>query len=97
MAQEIEKLLVEVERPIFLAARIAYWILFVVFGVILGFLGWALYNFVLYAHPIPGDDHLKDAIIVVLAGIVLTDLFATVTRDKIANAVAERILKRRKK
>jgi membrane-associated protease RseP (regulator of RpoE activity) len=97
MGQEIEKLLVEVERPIFLAARIAYWILFVVFGVVLAAIGWALYTFVLYAHPIPGGDHVKDIIIVVLAAIVLTDLFATVTRDKIANAIAQRILRRGKK
>jgi hypothetical protein len=96
MAQEIEKILVEVERPIFLAARIAYWILFVVFGAIIGVIGWFLYT-VVFANGIPGDQHVKDAIIVVLAAIVLTDLFATLIRDKIANAVAQRILNRRKK
>jgi hypothetical protein len=96
MAQEIEKILVEVERPIFLAARIAYWILFVVFGAILGAIGWLLYT-VVFANGIPGDQHVKDAIIVVLAVIVLTDLFATLTRDKIGKAIAQRILNRRKK
>ncbi|HLW00173.1 MAG TPA: hypothetical protein VKT82_16010 [Ktedonobacterales bacterium] len=94
MAQEIEKLVVDIERPIGCIARAVFWILFVLFGAVLGVLGWLLYTSVFVNHPIPLDNHQKDALIVILSGIVLATMLAALVRDTMRRAIYRWVARR---
>ena len=47
MARELEELAVDFERPISKISRAIFWILFVIYAAILGFLGWFIYTHLL--------------------------------------------------
>ena len=47
MAREIEELAVDVERPIRTISRVVFWIFFIIYAAILGFLGWFIYTHLL--------------------------------------------------
>ena len=98
MAQDLEKLAVEIERPIGCVSRTVFWILFVVFGAILGVLGWFLYtSFWAGSTHIGLSENQKDAVIVALSVIVLSVTLAAIIRDSIRNAIYQRVLRRRNK
>ncbi len=97
MAQDLEKLAVEIERPIGCASRVVFWVLFVIYGAVLGVLGWLTYQYVLVPHPDLIPNEAKNAVIVVLAVIVLGTILAGITRDSIRNAIYRRIERRRSK
>ena len=97
MAQEIEKLVVDIERPIGCVARAVFWMLFVLFGAVLGVIGWLLYTAVFVNHPIPLDNHQKDAFIVILSGIVLATMLAAIVRDTMRRAIYRWVARRQGK
>jgi H+/Cl- antiporter ClcA len=97
MAQDLEKLAVEIERPIGCISRTVFWILFVIFGAILGAIGWFLYTGIISTHALPGDPHQKDAVIVALSVIVLSLAIAAIIRDSMRRAIYQRVLRRRSK
>ncbi len=96
MATDLEKLAVDIEKPIGCISRTVFWILFVIFGAILGGLGWLLYTAVIATHPIPLDTPQKDALIVILSGIVLAALLAGITRDSIRRYIYHRVERKSK-
>ncbi len=97
MAQEIEKMVVDIERPIGCLARTVFWILFVIFGAALGVAGWFLYTDVVANHPIPLNTHQKDALIIILAGIVLATMLAALVRDVMRQAIYRWVARRQSK
>jgi uncharacterized membrane protein (DUF485 family) len=96
MAQDLEKLAVDIERPIGCISRVVFWILFVVYSALLGVAGWAIYNNVLLAHPINLTNNQKDAVIVGLSVVVLGTMLAAVTRDYIRNKLYDRVDRKRR-
>ena len=97
MAKEIEELLVDIERPIGCIASAVFWILFVVFGAVLGVGGWFLYTLVIVHHSLPLDSHQKDALIVILSGIVLASILAAIVRDSMRKAIFRWVARRQKR
>ncbi len=97
MANDLERMAVEIERPIGCISRTVFWILFVIFGAVLGVIGWFLYTSVIVHHPLPGDTSQKDAAIIILSGIVLAMALAAIVRDTMRGAIYRRILRRRSK
>jgi uncharacterized protein YacL len=97
MASDLEKLAVDIERPIGCISRTVFWILFVIFGAVLGVIGWFVYNSILLTHPIGLDNHQKDALIVGLSVVVLAMMFAAIIRDTMRKAIYQRVMKRRAK
>ena len=95
MAQDLEQLAVEIERPIECLSRVVFWILFVIFGAILGVIGWFVYNGILLSHPINLDAHQKDALIVILSVIVLAVTLSAIVRDTMRRAIYQRVMRRR--
>jgi hypothetical protein len=99
MAQDLEKLAVDIERPIGCISRTVFWILFVVYSALLGVIGWFVYQEVLgpdgvNPHLIP--DSAKNAVIVVLSVIVLGSMLAAITRDYIRSKLYDRVDRRRR-
>ncbi|HEY7349771.1 MAG TPA: hypothetical protein VH599_15755 [Ktedonobacterales bacterium] len=97
MASDLEKMAVEIERPIGCLSRTVFWILFVIFGAVLAVIGWLLYTAVFVTHPIGLDNHQKDALIVILSGIVLATMLAAIVRDSMRRAIYRRVLRKRSK
>lgn len=98
MAREIEELAVDVERPIRTISRVVFWIFFIVYAAILGFLGWFIYTHLLSSTTVlPGTEHQKDGVIVGLSVALLGVILAALTRDSIRNAIVRRIDRKRKK
>ena len=98
MAREIEELAVDVERPIRTISRVVFWIFFILYAAILGFLGWFIYTHLLSGTTVlPGTEHQKDGVIVGLSVALLGVILAALTRDSIRNAIVRRIERRRKK
>ena len=98
MAQDLEKLAVDIERPIGCLSRTVFWILFVVFGAILGVIGWLLYtSFWAGSTHIGLSENQKDAVIVILSVIVLSVMLAAIIRDTMRRAIYQRVLRRRSK
>ncbi len=96
MAGDLEKLAVDIERPIGCLSRTVFWILFVIFGVIMGAIGWLLYtSFWAGATHINLSENHKDALIVALVVIVLSMALAAIIRDSMRKAIYRRVLKRR--
>ena len=96
MAQDLEKLAVDIERPIGCISRTVFWILFVVYSALLGVAGWAIYNNILVAHPLGLSNNQKDAVIVALAVVVLGTMLAAITRDYIRNKLYNRVDRKRR-
>ena len=103
MAGDLEKLAVDIERPIGCISRTVFWILFVVFGVILGAIGWLMYT-VFWSgstHIVLGSaqhsENNKDALIVGLVVVVLAMALAAIIRDSMRKAIYRRVLSRRNK
>jgi TRAP-type C4-dicarboxylate transport system permease small subunit len=98
MAQDLEKLAVEIERPIGCLSRTVFWILFVIFGAILGVIGWFVYtSFWAGTTHIALSENHKDALIVALSVIVLSVTLAAIVRDSMRRAIYQRVLRRRAK
>lgn len=98
MATDLEKLAVDIERPIGCLSRTVFWILFVIFGAILGAIGWFLYTSVLVNHPITFlSNTQKDAVIVGLSVVVLSMAIAAIIRDSMRRAIYRRVLRKRAK
>jgi|SRR5579859_5110869 len=95
MASDLEKLAVDIERPIGCLSRTVFWILFVIFGAILGVIGWLIYTSTLVNHPIPLSNTHKDALIVGLSVVVLAMALAAIIRDSMRKALYRRVLKKR--
>lgn len=96
MAQDLEKLAVDVERPIGCISRTVFWILFVIFSAVLGVIGWFVYQKVLIPNPNLIPDNAKNAVIVVLSVIVLGMALAAITRDSIRNSLYRRVDRKRR-
>ncbi|HEY7358590.1 MAG TPA: hypothetical protein VH590_19045 [Ktedonobacterales bacterium] len=98
MAQDLEKLAVDIERPIGCLSRTVFWILFVIFGAILGALGWFVYtSFWAGATHIALSENQKDAVIVALSVVVLAMALAAIVRDSMRRAIYQRVLRKRAK
>lgn len=97
MAGDLEKLAVDIERPIGCLSRAVFWILFVIYGAILAVVGWLVYNYVLVPHPTLIPDNAKNAVIVILGVVVLGVMLAAITRDRIRNRIYQRVLRKRNK
>jgi hypothetical protein len=97
MAQDLEKLAVDIERPIGCISRVVFWILFVVYGAILGVIGWAVDKYILIPHPLTLNHTTEDAIVVGLSVVVLGTILAAITRDSMRNAIFRRVMRRRSK
>jgi uncharacterized metal-binding protein len=97
MASDLEKLAVDIERPVGCISRVVFWILFVVYSAVLGVVGWLIYNYILLNHPIPLSNNHKDALIVILAVVVVGVMLAAITRDHIRNRIYRRIDRKRNK
>jgi hypothetical protein len=95
MATDLEKLAVDIERPIGCLSRTVFWILFVIFGAILGAIGYFVYNSILLTHPLQLDNHQKDALIVGLSAVVLAMALAAIVRDSIRRAIYSRVQRKR--
>lgn len=99
MAGDLEKLAVDIERPVGCISRVVFWVLFVIFAAILGAIGWLLYTS-LWAgsnHISLGSENNKDALIVVLSVVVLAMALAAIIRDNIRNRIYQRVLRKRNK
>ncbi len=98
MARELEELAVDFERPISKISRAIFWILFVIYAAILGFLGWFIYTHLLSSTTLlPGTEHQKDGVIVGLSVALLGVILASITRDSIRNAFYRSVDRKRKK
>jgi hypothetical protein len=99
MAQDLEKLAVDIERPIGCLSRTVFWILFVIFGAILGAIGWFVYTsfWAGATHINLGSENHKDALIVALSVIVLAVMLAAIVRDSMRRAIYQRVLRKRAK
>lgn len=98
MATDLEKLAVDIERPIGCLSRTVFWILFVIFGAILGAIGWFLYmSFWAGATHIALSENHKDALIVGLSVVVLAMALAAIIRDSMRRAIYRRVLRKRAK
>ncbi len=97
MASDLEKLAVDIERPVGCISRVVFWILFVVYSAVLGVVGWLVYNYVLVPHPNLIPDNAKNAVIVILAVVVVGVMLAAITRDHIRNRIYRRIDRKRNK
>jgi H+/Cl- antiporter ClcA len=95
MAGDLEKLAVDIERPVGCISRVVFWILFVVYSAVLGVVGWLVYNYILVSHPIPLSPNHKDALIVILSVVVLGVMLAAITRDYIRNRIYNRVDRKR--
>lgn len=97
MAGDLEKLAVDIERPIGCISRTVFWILFVIYGAILGVVGWAVDKYILVPHPFTWNHTTEDAIVVGLSVVVLGTILAALTRDSMRKAIYRRVLNRRNK
>lgn len=98
MARQIEELAVDVDRPIRTISRAVFWIFFIIYAAILGFLGWFIYTHLLSSTTLlPGTEHQKDGVIVGLSVALLGVILASLTRDSIYNSIVRRIERKRKK
>jgi hypothetical protein len=98
MARQIEELAVDVDRPIRTISRVVFWIFFILYAAILGFLGWFIYTHLLSSTTVlPGTEHQKDGVIVGLSVALLGVILASLTRDSIYNSIVRRVERKRKK
>ena len=95
--REVETAAYDTERAVGCALRTVFWIFFVVYTVVLGAIGWALYNYVLLNHAINLSNNHKDALIVGLAVVLLGTILAAVTRDQLVHVIFRRVRNRQKR
>ena len=84
---ELQNLVVDLERSIGCALRTVFWVLFVLYTAVLAVLGWLLYADVLVHQRIPLPDSSKDAVIVGLSVVVLGSIMAALTRDQLLHVI----------
>ena len=95
VGRDAENIAVDLERSIGCALRTVFWVLFVIYGAVLGVVGWVLYTNILAHHRIPLADGSKDALIVVLAVVVLGTVLAAMTRDQLLHVIFHRARRQR--
>lgn len=95
--RDVEIAAVDTERAVGCALRTVFWIFFVIYGAVLGVVGWALYNYVLVQHPLTLSNNHKDAVIVGLAVVVLGTILAAMTRDQLIHVIFHRVRNRQKR
>jgi|ERR1051326_3269525 TRAP-type C4-dicarboxylate transport system permease small subunit len=94
---ELQNVVVDLERSIGCALRTVFWVLFVLYTAVLAVLGWALYTSVLVHQRIPLPDSSKDAVIVGLSVVVLGTILAALTRDQLLHVIFHRVKRRQRR
>jgi uncharacterized protein YacL len=93
--RDVETIAVDLERSIGCALRTVFWVLFGIYATVLGVIGWVVYTNVLVHHRIPLAESSKDAVIVVLAVMVLGTVLAAMTRDQLLHVIFHRVRRQR--
>src|SRR5690242_16594650 len=98
LGRDLERDAIKLEQFAGRISRTIYWILFVIYSVLLGVIGWFLYQKVLAPGALNPDlipNDYKNAVIVVLSVIVLGMALAALTRDSIRNWFYRRELRKK--
>lgn len=91
MAHELEKVAVDIERPIGCISRTVFGLLFVVYGAIFGVIGWLVYSGILVDHALALTANQKDGLIVGLVVLMLSVIAAALTRGYFRTRLFNRI------